>query len=263
MSAIVLGLVAALFGPGGQPAALSTIEINGETAEVHWSDGDSFKFRSGRFKGIGTRLMGFNALESYGPVHAWGDFTGEELYQIAKNAKFEAKSQSWKCTADPDKRDHYGRLLVNCPDLTVHMLATGVALGFAIDEELDPKAVEAQKQAIAAKKGIWAKGVPDRVITSLHTAGEEAGKPAYNRLADPQTGKAEQVFHSDTYAECQQVCMNGSCMVYVPFKRRYGRDRAPCLSWGKGARPPVEAGKAAPTPPPAPADGNEAPAGEE
>lgn len=260
MQAILLGLVAALFGPGGGKA-VSEVELNGERTEVHWSDGDSFKIRSGRFKGVGTRLMGFNALESYGPVHAWGEFTGEELYQIAKNAKYAANSQVWKCTADADKRDHYNRLLVNCPDLTLHMVGEGVALGFAFEEEPDPKVVAAQRAAITAKKGIWAKGVPDRVITSLHSAAEEPGKDPYNRLADPLTGKSEQVFHKETYTECQQVCMNGSCMLYVPFNRRYGRERAPCLKWGNGAKPPAQAGKAAPLAPPEP-KGLDAPEGE-
>ncbi|MCA9527515.1 MAG: nuclease [Myxococcales bacterium] len=242
-----LGLIAALFGPPGKAGALSAVELNGERTEVHWSDGDSFKFKTGRFKGVGTRLMGYNSLESYGPVHAWGEFTGEELYQLAKNARFEASSQVWKCTTNPDNRDHYGRLLVLCPDLIVHMVSVGAGHLMAVDEEPLPKAVEAQKAAIAAKKGMWAKGVPERIITSLHSADEEPGKQPYNRLADPLTGKSEQVFHNDTYAECQTVCMNGACMLYVPFKKRYGRNRSACLSWGKGARVPGAAAVAPPS----------------
>lgn len=257
MQTILLGLVAALFGPGGGKA-VSEVDLNGERVEVTWSDGDSFKIKSGRFKGVGTRLMGYNALESFGPVHTWGEFTGEELYELAKNAKYAAKSQTWKCTADPDKRDHYNRLLVSCPDLSVHMVAEGVALGMAVDEAPDPKVVEAQKAAIAAKKGIWAKGVPERVITSLHSAAEEPGKDPYNRLADPLTGMSEKVFHKETYTECQQVCMNGSCMLYVPFNRRYGRERAECLKWGKGAKP--QSGKA--VVPPMPKGLEDAPEGE-
>lgn len=69
---------------------------------------------------------------------------------------------------------------------------------------------------------------------------------------------SEKVFHKETYTECQQVCMNGSCMLYVPFNRRYGRERAECLKWGKGAKP--QSGRA--VVPPMPKGLEDAPEGE-
>lgn len=248
MSALAVGLmmIAGLFAPGKGGSA--AVNLNGVRVDVRWSDGDSFKIKSGRFRGVGTRLMGYNTLESYGPVHQWGSFTGEELYTIAKDAKYEAKKQVWDCTTDTNNRDHYGRLLVHCPELIKHMVAVGVAHLFYIDDTPDAEALKAQQAAIAAKKGIWAKGVPKKLLTSLHSIDEktwEDGK-AYNRAADPVTGTANKILHAEKYTECQQVCMEGSCMLFVPFKRRYGRERAPCLKWGKGAKPP--AGKGAPQP---------------
>lgn len=235
MSSVWMMMLIGLFGPGKNGA--SAVMLNGVRVEVRWSDGDSFKIKSGRFRGVGTRLSGYNTLESFGPVHQWGSFTGEDLYTIAKDAKYEAKTQVWNCTTDPSNRDHYGRLLVHCPDLIRHMVGVGAAHLFAIDEEPDPKALAAQLAAIKAKKGIWAKGVPTALLTSLHSLDEKDWKEAYNRVADPLTGKARKVLHKETYTECQQVCMAGSCMLFIPFKRRYGRDRAPCLKWGKGAKP--------------------------
>ena len=233
-------------------AGASAVTLNGVRVDVRWSDGDSFKIKDGRFKGVGTRLRGYNTLESFGPVHQWGTFTGEELYTQAKDAKYEANSQVWDCTTDPNDRDHYGRLLVTCPKLIEHMVAVGAAHLFAIDETPDPKAVAAQLAAIKAKKGIWAKGVPKMLLTSLHSLDEQDWKEAYNRAADPLTGKAVKILHKETYTECQQVCMEGSCMLFVPFKRRYGRDRAPCLKWGKGAKPPTEIKPSTKAPPKAP-----------
>lgn len=230
-----LMLIAGLFYSPGKKGA---VVLNGEHTEVRWSDGDSFKILSGPFKGSGTRLVGYNTLESYGPVHAWGEWTGEDLYKMAKKAKYAAASQVWKCTADEDKRDHYGRLLATCPDLIKHMVGTGEAHLFTIDGTTDPDALAVQQAAIKAKKGIWAKGVPERVITSLHSLSEKDWTQAYNRVADPKTGLAEKALHTQNFEECQRVCLKGACMLYVPFKRRYGPQRAECLHWGKGLRMP-------------------------
>lgn len=247
---VLAGLAAPAAAKTPKKTGASAVMLNGVRVEVRWSDGDSFKIKNGRFRGVGTRLRGYNTLESFGPVHQWGSFTGEELYAQAKDAKFEAKSQVWACTTDPNDRDHYGRLLVTCPKLIEHMVGVGAAHLFAIDETPDPKALAAQLAAIKAKKGIWAKGVPKMLLTSLHSLDEKDWKEAYNRAADPLTGKAVKILHKETYKECQQVCMEGSCMLFVPFKRRYGRDRAPCLKWGKGAKPPatLKAKKAANAP---------------
>ena len=55
--------------------AAASIVLNGEKTEVVWTDGDSFKIKSGPHQGHGTRLQRFNTLEAYGPVHSWGQWT--------------------------------------------------------------------------------------------------------------------------------------------------------------------------------------------
>ena len=70
------------------------------------------------------------------------------------------------------------------------------------------------------------------MITSLHSADEYAegsGEQPYDRVCDPRTGKCPGVVHADTYGVCQEVCIQGSCMVYVPYKMRYGAEKAECL----------------------------------
>ena len=94
------------------------------------------------------------------------------------------------------------------------------------------------------KAGMWAKGVPPRLITSAHSVVEGKG---YNRVVDTATGKAEIVEHQETFETCDQVCAgegeSASCFVYVPFKRRY-KDPPPCISDPKvPPRPPREAGR--------------------
>lgn len=209
------------------------IELNGTRTQVTWSDGDSFKIADGLYKGRGTRLSGYNTLESYGPVHRWGDFTARDLFFQAKGANTYAASQVWKCTSDTSQTDAYGRLLVHCPDLVRYMVGEGHGHLMAVgDDKVDPEALKAQKVAMKLAKGIWEKGIPKGILTSLHSIDEQpGGKKAYNRIADPLTGLSRTEEHSHKYAECQEVCMEDSCMIYVPFKRRYGKNRAPCIDY--------------------------------
>jgi len=211
-----------------------TILLNGERTDVVWSDGDSFKIHSGEYQGSGTRLKGYNTLESYGPVHRWGEWTPKELYKIAKSSAAVAAAQEWHCTTD-GKKDGYKRLLIDCPDLTVEMVKQGQGMAFAVSEEKSPDAVlAAQAEAMRERRGMWAKGTVKGVISSLHSVGEDGheGPSAYNRLVDTRTGKAAQVEHHDTYQTCQEVCMqldgDTSCMVYVPYHLRY-RNKPACL----------------------------------
>lgn len=212
----------------------ATIVLNGVKTDVTWSDGDSFKIHSGEYDGHGTRLMGFNTLEAYGPVHRWGSWTGKELFKLAKSCTDVAASQEWQCTTD-GKKDGYKRLLINCPDLTVEMVRQGQALAFAVDEDESPPAVQAaQADAMREGRGMWAKGTVKAVVTSLHSVGEDGRTEpqAYNRVVDTRTGKAAKLPHSDTYQTCQEVCVevegDTSCMVYVPFNIRY-RNKPDCL----------------------------------
>ena len=153
---------------------------------------------------------------------------------------------------------------------------------------------------------MWAHGVPEYVLTSLHSIDERSNrKYAYNRLVSSRDGHSEKWMHQEKYKECQTVCeqnikiddknldklraqlsanveakpvlegstdaelnhiikmwlktatvaaviekrdisvmkealsalksdgyttsTDGSCVVYVDFKRRFGGDKAKCL----------------------------------
>lgn len=206
------------------------IILDGERTAVHWSDGDSFDFKSGRWEGHGTRLVGYNTLESYGPVHRWGGWTREELFTIAKQASQVAASQAWECTTNGDV-DGYGRVLVDCPKLALEMARSGFGLAYAVRGKPPVIVLDAMHQAQRAGVGVWEKGVPRGIITSLHSFAENVDgkyKTSSNRILDTRTGEAVLRKHVDFYDTCQEVCVDDSCMVYVPFEQRY-KDRPPCL----------------------------------
>jgi hypothetical protein len=48
-----------------------------------------------------------------------------------------------------------------------------------------PDHERAQAEARAQKKGMWARGTPSGIVSSLHSADE--GKAAYNRVVDART----------------------------------------------------------------------------
>lgn len=224
---LVVAAVVGLFGPEGFEMPPSAVVLDGEKVAVSWNDADSFEILEGRYRDARVRLMGYNALESYGPVHQWGEWTPMELFKLTKEATKFARSRVWNCHWSKEK-DHYGRLLIVCPDLIRAMVAEGYGHLFAFDEPVDPEALKAQRQAIREKKGMWAKGVPKGILTSVHSADEKRGDP-YNRLADPRTGRTRKRKHHNAYKVCEKVCMEGSCLIYVPFGLRYGPQRAECL----------------------------------
>ena len=64
----------------------SEILLDGRIYKVRWGDGDTFRLKTLTGKKKSARLAGFNTLESYGPVHRWGEWTADELYQLANAA---------------------------------------------------------------------------------------------------------------------------------------------------------------------------------
>jgi micrococcal nuclease len=237
MISIVAAIAMVLSGSGvhhKKHSARGSIVLNGEKVEVTWSDGDSFKLKEGKFKGAGTRLQGFNTLEAYGPVHRWGEWTAQELFELAEGSAAHAAVKTWECTTD-EKKDGYGRLLVNCPELTRHMILAGYAMLYSVDGPVDPVLLALQQEAIKNKAGMWKKGAPRGVVTSLHSLGEkdsDGAVTAYNRIADTRTGAAVKREHQLRYQTCEEVCEETegekSCMVYVPFENRY-KHRPDCL----------------------------------
>jgi micrococcal nuclease len=219
------------------PGVLATVVLDGRPTQVRWTDGDSFKIDSGPLRGFGTRLVGYNALEAHGPVHRIGTLPPEALYALARGSAALAASSERHCTS-AGRRDGFGRPLVACPDAALALVQAGHAMVFAVDGPADQALLAAQREAQQRRVGLWAGGVPPEIVSSLHSAGERGlgAKGPYDRIVDTRTGQARPRPHGRTYQTCQEVCVGtaplSSCMVYVPFERRY-RDRPACL----GPRP--------------------------
>lgn len=210
------------------------IILNGQKTQVRWSDGDSFDFLDGPYEGQGSRLVGYNTLESYGPVHRWGLWQREELYEMTKGDAHVCASQEWECTTGGEP-DAYQRVLVNCPKLALEMVKKGRGLAYAVRGKPDPVVLDAMHQAQRARRGIWERGVPRGLITALHSFAENTDpkyKTSSNRVLDTRTGEAFLRKHTDNYELCEEICLTTegdfSCMVYVPYERRY-KNQPPCL----------------------------------
>lgn len=185
--------------------ARTLVTINGVQSEVHFNDGDSFKIKQGPFTNTQSRLAGFNTLESFGTFHRFGSWHPRELYFLAKAATKLAQKGSWHCTTDT-KRDGYGRMLFECDDLAIAQIENGLAHAMTIDmTPAKPEYLAAQKRAMDAKKGFWAKQIPAYILTSLHSVGETE-KNTYNRLLSTEDGHSVKVLHHNMYPECKEVC---------------------------------------------------------
>jgi len=207
------------------PAANGTVILDGVETPVHWDDGDTFMVPSTRLK---ARLGGYNTLESYGAVHRFGP--GElHLQRIATEATALAKSKPWACTAQQGSGG-YGRTRVDCPGLREALLEAGLAHVFAVDETGSPGDLAAQQRGIDGGLGMWAKGAPSAIVTSVHSVDEKPGQTeTYNRILDIQTGTTSKRMHGNVYRPCEWVCEGDSCLLYVPYAQRYGPSRADCL----------------------------------
>jgi endonuclease YncB( thermonuclease family) len=202
--------VLAVFAFAGAAAAEPTtkVYINGEPTPVYFNDGDSFKPLAGPYKGSQSRLAGFNTLESFGPVHSWGNWTEKEMWVIAKLATKHAQKGVWHCETD-SKKDGYGRLLMNCKDLAKSHIENGLAQVMSVNADPgDPELVAAQQDAIRNRRGMWAHGVPSYIVSSLHAKSEGGGKDGktYNRLVSTLDGHSEKWIHENDYPECERVC---------------------------------------------------------
>lgn len=197
----------AFAAPSAADEPMTRVFLNGTPTPVFFNDGDSFRVLSGELAGTTARLAGFNTLESFGPVHRWGAWNAYELYINAKMATLNARWGTWHCTSDL-RRDGYGRILWDCPDLAVDHIRKGLAHAMNVDDV--PARAEylwAQRQAQAEHRGMWAHGVPEFVLTSAHSADEDPTRDwHYNRRVSTRFGHSESVRHHDTYLECQMVC---------------------------------------------------------
>ncbi len=189
-----------------QPETL--VVVNGAPAAAWFNDGDTLQLRDGPLALQRARLAGVNALESYGPVHQWLGFTAEELLVVAKQAALTARRGVWRCRIDPRQRDGYGRLLAHCPDLAETLLRQGLAHAYGLERPAPPSLLAAQQEAIAARRGLWAKGVPALLVTSVHSTDERLGHgPCYHRVVSTSDGTAWPWRHRERLRPCQRFCL--------------------------------------------------------
>jgi endonuclease YncB( thermonuclease family) len=185
----------------------SKVILNGKLIQVTFNDGDSFRVLGGAMSGAKARLAGYNTPESYGPVHSWGTWTEKELYVMAKMATAHARKGIWECETD-GATDTYGRMLVKCPGLSEDLVRRGLAHVLTVgDEAGEPALVAAQQEAMAARRGMWAHGVPEYILTSIHSVEEDTdGSGTYNRLVSTADGHSLKWKHQNRYSECSKVC---------------------------------------------------------
>lgn len=211
------------------PLVSTTITLNGTVTTVYFNDGDTFRIKDGRHARSRARVVGVNALETYGPIHDWfGSST--YLLDVANEATQMAQNGSWSCTIKNEK-DVYGRLLAYCEDLSIALIEAGLAHAYSVDKTPAPAIfLEAQHKAQKDRLGLWMPGIPKNIITSLHSADEGSSRP-YNRLISTKDGSTTSWYHHDVYERCEKVCIDDedSCMIYVAFAERYGRERPRCL----------------------------------
>ncbi len=181
--------------------------LNGVATPVTFNDGDSFRVLEGPMSGSRARLAGFNTLESHGPVHQWGGWHFKELYALAKIATLNAQRGVWHCESKDMATDTYGRVLWHCLDLAEDQIRNGFAHVMTVtDDPGNPRLINAQQEAIRERRGIWAKGVPTYILTSLHSADEGFGDKTYNRLVNSVDGHSKKWRHQAVFDECQNVC---------------------------------------------------------
>ena len=211
VAALAGGALALCLVADGEAAdARTRVLLNGVATPVVFNDGDSFRVLGGPLTGAKSRLSGFNTLESHGPVHQWGSWTAKELYVLAKMATHNARDHVWECNSD-GKTDGYGRMLVFCPELAKEQIRLGYAHAMSVDDRpADPELLAIQREAIAARRGMWAHGVPAYVLTSLHSSEEDVeGDGVYNRLVSTADGHSIKWKHDIKYDECQNICHLG------------------------------------------------------
>jgi micrococcal nuclease len=248
--AVAAALLCALAAPNAAGRGRSafhgrhaSIVLDGALVPVVWSDGDTFHAQGQPHP---ARVSGYNTLETYGGVHRWGAWDPAALEALANRATSVVSSRTRTCRS-LGKPDGYGRALVECPDAAADLISQGLAMVFAVGADApDAKLLALQGAAQKERLGLWAQGVPALILTSVHSADEPGARPGpdgrrgYNRVVDPRTGKSATRAHANVYATCQEVCeiegQTTSCLIYVPFERRY-RDKPACLREAAPAPP--------------------------
>ena len=184
----------------------SSVLLDGQKIQVRWDDGDTFKGKHPETgKKISARLAGYNTLESYGPVHQWGEWSSEELYLLAKEAGRFASAKEWSCS-DTGKEEAMAVCWLIAPIFAGRFWIPGWPIHFQSVLLPVKQILPHSKLPLENKSGIWAKGVPKLLLTSLHSQDEKPDQDAYNRSCVVNTGQCDKVTHTNTYTECQLVC---------------------------------------------------------
>ncbi|MBN2191574.1 MAG: hypothetical protein JW751_02060 [Polyangiaceae bacterium] len=200
--AVTLGTATASAIPG------SVVFCNGRPTPARFFDGDTMSLAAGPFADRSVRVLDVNALESYGPVHQFGRASPRELLVSAKRATHLARRGGWHCSITRRHRDAYGRLLADCPDLGEALLRSGLGHAFSLDGPAPERLLAAQREAIVARRGMWAKGVPAILVTSVHSASERPWRrDAYHRLVSTTDGSSFLYRHRDRLRTCETVCV--------------------------------------------------------
>lgn len=202
------------------------IVLDGTTVDVDWADGDSLRITSGPMSGEGARIDGYNTLEAYAPVHRWGDWSYDELGAVNSRSTIVARGTAWSCTSTGEGGG-FGRALIRCPTLQAELVRRGLAHLFTMDEPFPPETLALQAEAQAAGRGIWAEGVPDAVVTSVSSTADGFDR-TFDRVVDSTSGYADRVFHEENHQPCDEICHEGSCMLYLPYERRFGPEQIVC-----------------------------------
>ena len=108
-------------------------------------------------------------------------------------------------------------MLTFCPGLAEELIRLGYAHALTVTDDPSPdNFLAAQREAQQARRGIWAHGIPDYIVTSIHSVEEDInGNGTYNRTVDTRDGHSVMWRHTTRYDECQKVC-----------KMRYRSDEA-------------------------------------
>ena len=212
----------------GASRKYSALVLDGRKVRVYWNDGDSFRILGLRGRRAKARLKGYNTLENFGPAHRWGKWDAWQLHRVGNRATQLARAKPWKCFTLPSSGG-YGRRLVSCPGLARKLIEQGLAHVFSVRGSGPGDLLRLQRMAQKKRRGIWARGVPRYIVTSLHSARD--GRKTYNRLIHTGTGASKKMWHKRRHKVCSWICGGGSCMRWVPYRIRYGRWRPDCLRW--------------------------------
>lgn len=225
MSVVAVGLMLAGMATAADLEANGTIDLDGRTVAVRWDDGDTFKVVD---SDASARLDGYNTLENYGAVHRFGPGV-TALMDTSRRATHVASGTTWACSTLPGGGG-YGRIRVSCPDLASNLVRNGLAHVFTVGDDADQGLLQLQAKAIEERLGMWVHGAPEGIVTSVHSVDERVGqKTTYNRVVSTATGRSNKQIHSEIVPACRWVCHDGSCLLYVPYSKRYGSERAWCL----------------------------------